>query len=595
LINQILDIAKLEAGRMELKVARIPNLNEFVYQRVQQFGSLAEKRGIALRCNLAPEVDGAEIYLDAEKLDKVVFNLLSNSHKFTREGFVEVTTEIRDGRFALSVSDSGIGIRTDQLPHIFDRFRQADGSSSREDAGTGLGLALVNELVGLHGGTVQVRSEYGKGTAFQLSFPLGTAHLPPGCIVEWADEDAAAFTVIPARPVDIREGAQDAGATDVEAQTNAVMEATLDPSRPTILYVDDNRDLRHYVKGLLSESYNVFLAVNGQFGLAAARKYHPDLILSDLMMPVMNGTAFCEQVRLDPVLSSLPFVLLTAKSSLDSKIAGLEEGADDYLSKPFSERELVARIRNLIALRQQQLRVKRELAAARSIQQALLPPVPMTVSRLCLDSLYHPSEELSGDFFDYVVLDDWLYFYVADVTSHGTAAAQVTYLVKGLFQEALRAGEAPSLENTLAFVQRRYEQYGLDYDVAIQLMRAHSSELRLDYLSANAPPGVRIRKGERHVMTVPPSLSLTSRPAERALYQHRTLDLAARDHIYFFTDGCYEFDAGGRPFGVNRLLRMYRDLPDQGWSTAALAALTTAHAGQVFDDDLTIVRPTVDG
>ena len=139
--------------------------------------------------------------------------------------------------------------------------------------------------------------------------------------------------------VDIREGAQDLEGGEVEAAANLDTEATRDPTKPTVLYVDDNRDLRHYVKGLLSESYNVFLAANGQLGLDAARRHQPDLILSDLMMPVMNGTAFCEQVRADPLLSSLPFVLLTAKSSLDAKIAGLEEGADDYLSKPFSEQE----------------------------------------------------------------------------------------------------------------------------------------------------------------------------------------------------------------------------------------------------------------
>ena len=594
LVNQILDIAKVEAGRMELGAARIPALNRFIEQRVQQFGPLAGKRGLELRCKLAPEVDGAEIYLDADKLDKILFNLLSNSHKFTARGFIEVTTAVHGGRFTLCVSDTGIGIRTDQLPHVFDRFRQADGSSSREYAGTGLGLALVKELVELHGGTVQIRSEYGAGTAFQLAFPLGTAHLAPSSIVAWADDDALALTALSARAVDLREGAGDAGAADAEARGNADTEATLDPSRPTVLYVDDNRDLRHYVKGLLSATYNVFLAIDGEAGLAAARRYHPDLILSDLMMPVMNGTAFCEQVRLDPALSSLPFVLLTAKSSLDAKIAGLEDGADDYLSKPFSERELVARIRNLIALRRQTRRLKRELAAARGIQQALLPAVPLTVSRLCLDALYHPSEELSGDFFDHAVVDGWLYFYVADVTSHGTASAQVTYLIKGLFQEALRAGEAPSLEDTMTFVQRRYERYGLAYDVAIQLVRAHPSELRVDYLAASAPPGVRVRDGEGQLVSVPPSPILTSRPAAHAGYRHRTFELVARDHLYFYTDGCHELDAGGRPFGTSRLVRLYRDLPDHGWRTAALDALTAAHAGPAFEDDLTIVRLTVD-
>ncbi len=594
LVNQILDIAKLEAGKMELKAARAPDLNRFVYQRVQQFKSMAEKRGIELRSRLAPEVDAAEIYVDAEKLDKVLFNLLSNSHKFTKQGFVELTTEVRDGTFVLAVADSGVGIRAEQLPHIFDRFRQADGSTSREYAGTGIGLALVKELAELHGGTVSVRSEYGKGTTLTLTLPLGRAHLPPSSIVEWADEDAVPL----ARAVDVREGAEDATATDGEASTNLDTEATRDPGKPTVLYVDDNRDLRHYVKGFLADRYNVFLAVDGLAGLEAARRYKPDLILSDLMMPVLNGTVFCERVRADPALAATPFVLLTAKSSLDAKIAGLEEGADDYISKPFSELELLARIKNLIALRHEQLRVKHELAAARSIQQALLPTMPAVVSRIEIDALYCPSEELSGDFFDHIEVDDWLYIYVADVTSHGTAAAQVTYLVKGLFQEALRR-ETLALADVMAFVQNRYEQFGLGYDVAVQMARIHSSELKLEYLAANAPPCIRVHDGELQPITVPPSPFLTARPilpavasAEeaRARYRHRDITLEPGDHVYLYTDGCYEFDAGGKPLGQNRFVRVLRDLPHDDWAAMALEQLSAARTGSTFGDDVTIVR-----
>jgi signal transduction histidine kinase/serine phosphatase RsbU (regulator of sigma subunit) len=593
LVNQILDIAKLEAGKMELKAARAPELNRFVAQRVQQFQSMAEKRGIELRSCLAPEVDAAEIYIDAEKLDKVLFNLLSNSHKFTKQGFIEVTTEIRDGQFVLAVADSGIGIRTEQLPHIFDRFRQADGSASREYAGTGIGLALVKELVELHGGTVAVRSEYGKGTTLACSLPLGHAHLSPSSIVEWLDDDAVPL----ARALDVREGAEDAAAGDGEAAANRDTEATLDPDKPTVLYVDDNRDLRHYVKGFLAEKYNVYLAVDGQAGLDAARRYRPELILSDLMMPVLNGTAFCARVRADPTLAGTPFVLLTAKSSLDAKIAGLEEGADDYLSKPFSEPELLARIKNLIALRHEQQRVKHELAAARSIQQSLLPPMPATVSAVDLDALYCPSEELSGDFFDHIHVDDWLYIYLADVTSHGTAAAQVTYLVKGLFQEALRRSTR-ELPDVMAFVQRRYEQFSLGYDVALQLGRIHLGDLRLEYLAANAPPCIRVSSGDVQPIAVPPSPFLTSRPIlpatndadMRARYRFREVALAPGDYLYLYTDGCYEFDAGGKPFGSNRFVRLLRELPDDGWGPAALERLSAVRTPAAFADDLTIVR-----
>jgi serine phosphatase RsbU (regulator of sigma subunit) len=250
----------------------------------------------------------------------------------------------------------------------------------------------------------------------------------------------------------------------------------------------------------------------------------------------------------------------------------------------------------LVALRHERQRVRRELAAARSIQQALLPAVPVREAGLCLDALYQPSEELSGDFFDHAVVAGWLYFYVADVTSHGTAAAQVTYLLKGLFHDALRAGEPVSLAALLAAVQRRYATYGLDYDVAIQLVRVHAARRQLDYLAASAPPAMRVRGGELETITVPPSPRLTCRPDPRPdTWHERTIELAAGDRLYFFTDGCYELAAGGRPFGLARLGRLYRELPDDGWRAAALAALVAAHGSAVFEDDLTIVRLAVSG
>jgi serine phosphatase RsbU (regulator of sigma subunit) len=250
----------------------------------------------------------------------------------------------------------------------------------------------------------------------------------------------------------------------------------------------------------------------------------------------------------------------------------------------------------LIALRHERRRVREELAAARSIQQALLPAVPVREGALGLDALYQPSEELSGDFFDHAVVGDWLYFYVADVTSHGTAAAQVTYLLKGLFHDALR--EPVSLADLLAAVQRRYATYGLEYDVAIQLVRVHAATLQLDYLAASAPPAVRVRGGEGETIAVPPSPRLTCRPdvhAAPARWHQRTIALAAGDRLYFFTDGCYELSAGGRPLGLARLGRIYRGLPDAGWRAAALDALVAAHGGAVFEDDLTIVRLAVSG
>jgi signal transduction histidine kinase len=169
LVNQILDLAKFEAGGMELKASPMADMNRFIEERVGRFGSGAQERGLELRLVLDPRVPGAEIFIDRDKFGKLLFNLLSNAFKFTREGHVEVATSIHGDSFRLTVSDSGIGIRPDQLPYIFDRFRQADGSESREFAGTGIGLALVKEIAALHGGDARVFSQYGSGSTFEVT------------------------------------------------------------------------------------------------------------------------------------------------------------------------------------------------------------------------------------------------------------------------------------------------------------------------------------------------------------------------------------------------------------------------------------------
>ena len=354
LINQILDLAKLEAGRMQLRASPMPDLNRFVEERVLQFRPLAEQRGVRLDLSLDPRVRGAELFVDREKFDKLLSNLLSNAVKFTHRGRIEVATELQSHACALTVSDTGIGIKQDQLPHVFDRFRQADGSVSREYAGTGLGLALVKEVAALHGGEVMVHSQYGVGSSFRVSIPLGNAHLDPASVVEFPDEDLKAVRGLP-RVVIVDEGAADQEGVD---EHNGEAERTRDPARPTILYAEDNRDLRNHVRDLLAGDCNVFLAVDGRDGLEKARQYRPDLIISDQMMPQLSGRGLLRAIRGDSELRLTPVIFLTARAGTDVRIESLEAGADDYIAKPFDEAELRARIRTLLRARAQE----RELA-----------------------------------------------------------------------------------------------------------------------------------------------------------------------------------------------------------------------------------------
>ena len=350
LVNQILDLAKLEAGEMKLRAAATPNINRFIAEVAGQFGSAAEQRGLELRFALGPACNGVDLYVDREKFERLLWNLLSNALKFTRRGHIEIATEIREDGFRFSVTDTGIGIKEDQVPQVFDRFRQADGSESREFAGTGIGLSLVQEIARLHGGSVSVRSRYGSGTTFQVTIPLGRAHLPDDAIV------AAPSETLPTRNIasDLAFATEGRAGLEGADGDNLNAEKAFDATRATILYAEDHPDLRRYVRRLLATHYNVFLAVDGKDALEKIRRYKPDLVVSDQMMPNMSGRDLLRAIRDDEILRATPVVFLTARAGTDARIESLEAGADDYLTKPFNEGELLARVRNLLQARAQE-------------------------------------------------------------------------------------------------------------------------------------------------------------------------------------------------------------------------------------------------
>lgn len=596
LINQILDLAKLESGKTELSVKRTRDMNAFIQKRIDQFRTMARDRGIELKSSFDPKVSQSQIYVDAEKMDKVIFNLLSNSHKFTKKGSIEVQTEIKDDRIFVRVKDTGIGIRADQLPYIFDRFRQADGSSSREHAGTGIGLALVKEMVKLHGGDITARSTYGEGTTFEFSIPLGHGHFDKGRVLEGTVEDDESESTVKnaSQVVDIREGQSDRSATEQVEKLNKETEEHFQKEKFKVVFVDDNADLRTYVRDILKKEYNVFLGVNGKDGLEKIKAYQPDLILSDLMMPVMTGTELCTRVRQDVDLRGIPFVLLTAKSTAESKIEGLQEGADDYLNKPFSERELLVRIKNLITIRQQHLLLKRELQAARAIQQSLLPPLNQSFDNFRLEALYQPCEELSGDFFDTIQVGPWLYFYIADVTSHGTASAQVTYLIKSIFKNFLSDGGEPPLPDLMHSVAKRYSSYKLDYAMGLQVMRFNSKTQVLEYAVSNAPKAVLVGGNRFETLDTAPGPLLTAEAAvtDKNTFQAINVKLNKGESVYFFTDGCYEFTTpkNNQQFGYARFCKLLKSPETEKWQNSIFSKLTTASGKTAFNDDLTILK-----
>jgi signal transduction histidine kinase/class 3 adenylate cyclase/DNA-binding CsgD family transcriptional regulator len=354
LINQILDLTKFEADEMQLRAAPLPDVDRFVAERVERFRPLTEKRGVELRTNLGVAEDEAgSLYLDREKLDRLLTNLLSNAVKFTPSGFVEVSTTVEGESFALSVRDTGVGISQDELPKIFDRFRQADGGAAREFEGSGIGLALVKEIAKLHGGTASAQSEPGKGSRFTVTIPLGKDHLSPATVVDVLSEELDTITPVGTA---VGDGASD---PDAVADDNERTSAGFDPTRPTVLYVEDNPDLRRHVRELLAAHYNVFLAVDGLDGIDKALTYQPELILTDEMMPRASGRQLLASLRQHAALGSVPVIFLTARAAAEARIESLEAGADDYVAKPFHEGELLARIRALLRSRAQERELER--------------------------------------------------------------------------------------------------------------------------------------------------------------------------------------------------------------------------------------------
>ncbi|MBV6506060.1 MAG: Sensor histidine kinase RcsC [Syntrophorhabdaceae bacterium] len=366
LINQLLDLARLEAGRMSLQ-ARPENIVSFLKGLVLSFASAAERKRIKL--SISAEKESLVVYFDRDKLEKIVSNLLSNALKFTPENG-KVTVEVRrgDGRgeklFApthegveISVTDTGTGIPEDQLDKIFDRFYQVDASQTREHEGTGIGLALTKELVELHHGEIRVQSEDGCGTTFIVRLPLGKEHLKPEEVIsEQLAVSSDQFSASRSESFDDQATSGQKPAISDELKRRESSDSSgesVTSDEAIILVVEDNRDVCTYIRQYLEPAFKVIEAHDGIEGATRAFEVIPDLIISDVMMPKRDGNELCRILKTDEKTSHVPVIMLTAKADSESKVHGLEIGADDYLIKPFDSKELLARVHNLIRLRQQ--------------------------------------------------------------------------------------------------------------------------------------------------------------------------------------------------------------------------------------------------
>ncbi len=339
LINQLLDIAKIEADRMDLDLRR-GNLVPFIAEIRKSFKSLAERKGVGLKYEATEETINMDF--DPDKIELIFFNLLSNAFKFTDKGEVSlsVSTVTKDGSdlAKLVVQDTGIGIVEDQLDKVFDRFYQSENSRWRKNKGTGIGLALVRDLVELHMGTIDLKSISGVGTEITIHLPI---HQPVTASQEENVEVPELDPIDPDLEVPLKPVRKDETLTETEILAQNI-----------VLVIEDNDDIRNFLQLTLEPNYRVFESIDGESGVEKALELIPDIIISDIMMPGIDGFEVTRKLKKEEKTSHVPIILLTAKAGVENRIEGLEVGADAYVPKPFSSDELNARIKNLIEGRQ---------------------------------------------------------------------------------------------------------------------------------------------------------------------------------------------------------------------------------------------------
>lgn len=369
LVNTLLDFSRIESGRQQANY-EITDITALTENLAGNFRSVFEKAGLTFHVEI--ESDIPAVYVDRQMWEKIVFNLMSNAFKYTLKGSIVVSVSKTEEHALLKVKDTGIGIPENELPHMFERFHRVENAMGRTYEGTGIGLSLTKELVQLHGGTISVESKEGVGSCFTVAIPFGTNHLPSGQIAAGGSEAGN-----PMSDIYIEEAMSLFSEKPASSSSTTSNQVT-----GSILVVDDNADMRRHIRSLLEKHYSVIAAANGKEALELIESCTPALVLSDIMMPVMDGIQLLKEIKQNKHHLHLPVILLTARAGEESKIQGLEMGADDYLVKPFSSAELLSRVKAHISISE-----KRKEAESRLREFLMQAPAAIAVVE-CPDYLF---------------------------------------------------------------------------------------------------------------------------------------------------------------------------------------------------------------
>ncbi|HEX5322315.1 MAG TPA: SpoIIE family protein phosphatase, partial [Capsulimonadaceae bacterium] len=566
LVNTLLDFSRIEEHRMQALYQPV-ELCAVTADIASAFRSAVERAGLQLIVNCQPLAE--PVFVDPDMWEKIVLNLISNAFKFTLRGEIEVGVR-QDGYAAqLWVRDTGIGIPAAQIRRLFERFHRVESAEGRTHEGTGIGLALVRELVRLHGGAVAVESATGEGSTFTVTIPLGTDHIPEDRIVERAtangnDQHIGSFIAEADRWADMKKHS----ATGPSVHALEFLGAT-EPKRARILLADDNSDMRDYVERILAKYYQVETVADGEAALAAIHRSLPDLLLSDVMMPALDGIQLLRALRSDPSTSSLPIILLSARAGEEAGIEGLQAGADDYLIKPFSARELTARIAAQLRIAEVRDQARALLSAAydhehriaETFQNALFAiPGEDTFASLALSGVYESAleeAEVGGDFIDAFALPgEKVALVVGDVSGKGLAAAARTAQIRFTLRSFLREDPQPAaalcrLNNAL------YDAQVLDKDepegfACLALAVFETDTGSISFSSAGAEPPIIVRAAG-----ATEEIAMSGTPlavARDMIYPELCTTLAPNDTVLLVTDGITEARREKEFFGFERLL-----------------------------------------
>lgn len=527
LVTDLIEFIQLKNRQVPIQPS-VVHLSEAVDITLSLLRPLVKKASLTLHNEISQQLPA--VYADPDRLQQILSNLIWNAVKFTEDGTVTITASSEQSSMVrVYVKDTGIGVPREKQQIIFEAFRQADSSVNRSHQGIGLGLSITKHLVELHGGTIAVESEEGRGSVFYFDLPAvnGTAGTAPERLPQRAIREETP----------VREAARS--------------------GHGLILIIDDeaiNLEVLH--RQLQLEGYEVISALGGEEALKLMGSRTPDVVVCDVMMPRMSGYDVCQEIRKSFTLHELPVLLLTARTQLADILRGFDAGANDYLTKPYEYRELSARLRSLLTIRRTAKEkaavaaLDKELTIARDIQRSVIPKHPPVLEQLDIAARFRPRESVGGDFYDFMVTTNRLEILIADVSGHGVPAALITAMLKIAFaQDKDVADPAERLDRLNRALTGNLDRHF----VTAMAVHIEPATGRVSLASAGHPALLRISRGH-------PAQHLTARGKVMGLlespgYKQTEFELRAGDALLLYTDGLTEArNPAGELFGEDRLV-----------------------------------------